>query len=197
MYPFFCQYCIIRAVSAKCVSAGGRGKESIHMIALQLTDIKGFMNCLLRSEVFDNFLLQEAVITSAATYMIDGRINRDFFSSEELEESGLTEHKALPFSMLRGNCFDLIKGKKTPSAFRFVFLLSPANLRNTLASCGSSYRENDISGIFMNLKYQNGTLILTTGISYRIFSTDKSLESQWDQLVKRFLKQNGISFEEL
>ena len=31
------------------------------MIALELTDIKNFMNKLLRSEVFDHFLLQEAL----------------------------------------------------------------------------------------------------------------------------------------
>ena len=71
------------------------------------------------------------------------------------------------------------------------------NLEKTLASSGSSYTENDISGVFLNLKYQNQLLTLTTGISYNIFSTDKSLESNWDKLVCRFLYQNDIKFEEL
>ena len=44
------------------------------MIALELTDIKTFMNKLLRTEVFDHFLLQEAMITSSATYTINGQI---------------------------------------------------------------------------------------------------------------------------
>ena len=167
------------------------------MLALQLTDIKNFMNQLLRSETFDHFLLQEAVIHSGASYVIDGHINKDFYTEEEIETLRLTGCKALPFSMLRGNCFDLIKGKKTPSSFKFVFLLSPSNLEKTLASLHSSYTSQDISGIFLNLKYQNQVLTLTTGISYTIFSPDKSLEQEWDKLILRFLKQHDISFEEL
>ena len=167
------------------------------MIALELTDIKDFMNKLLRTEVFDHFLLQEAVITSGASYVIDGHITKGYYTDEEVDTMGISGYKMLPFSLLRGNCFDLIKGKKTPNSFKFVFLLSPENLKKTLASSGNSYTENDISGVFLNLKYQNQLLTLTTGISYNIFSTDKSLDSNWDKLVCRFLYQNDIKFEEL
>ena len=100
------------------------------MIALELTDIKDFMNKLLRTEVFDHFLLQEAIITSSATYSINGQITKGFYSEEEIEELHLEGCRFLPFSMLKTNCFDLIKGKKTPSAFRFVFLLSPKIMEN-------------------------------------------------------------------
>lgn len=166
------------------------------MIALKLTDIKSFMNTLLRSEVFDHFLLQEAVITGAATYTINGQLTKNFYSEEELEELALKGHRFLPFSMLRTNCFDLIKGRKTPSAFRFVFLLSPANQEKTISAVSSSYTSLDISGMYINLKYQNGQLSLTTGIAYNIFSTDKTLESEWDKMVMKFLKQHEITFEE-
>ena len=167
------------------------------MIALKLTNIKDFMNKLLRTELFDHFLLQEAAITGAASFVIDGHIHRDFFSQEELEELGLTGCLALPFSMLRANCFDLMKGKKTPSYFKFVFLLSPENLARTLSSLHSSFTPNDLSAVCLNIKFQNQTLILTTGISYHTFSTDRSLENEWDSLAKRFLTQHQISFEEL
>lgn len=167
------------------------------MIALELTDVKDFMNKLLRSEIFDHFLMQEAVITSAATYTINGQITKGFYSPEELEEFHLNGCRFLPFSMLRGNCFDLIKGKKTPSAFRFVFLLSPDNMEKTITAVGSSYKSADITGMYINLKYQNQLLSLTTGIAYNIFSTDKTLENEWDKMVMKFLKQNEIAFEEL
>ena len=167
------------------------------MIALQITEIKDFMNKLLRSETFDHFLLQEAVIHSGASYIIDGKLNKEFYDQTELEELGIEQFRFLPFSMLRSNCFDLIKGKKTPTSFKFVFLLSPDNLSRTLASTGTVFTENDITGIYLNLKYQNQLLTLTTGISYTIFSTDKTLELQWDLLVKKFLNQNEISYEEL
>jgi hypothetical protein len=167
------------------------------MLALQLTDVKGFMNTLLRTDTFDHFLLQEAVITTAATFVIDGHLTDGFYSTEELDGFGLTGCPLLPFSMLRGSCFDLIKGKKTPLSFRFVFELSPENLRKTLASVQSSYTPADLSGVFINLKYQNALLTLTTGISYRIFSTDRSLDAEWDALVKRFLSLHGIAYEAL
>ncbi|MBQ8627361.1 MAG: hypothetical protein IJ419_14550 [Agathobacter sp.] len=167
------------------------------MIALELTDVKDFMNKLLRSEVFDHFLMQEAVITSAATYTISGQITKGFYTEEEIEEHQLHGCRFLPFAMLRGNCFDLIKGKKTPSSFRFVFLLSPTNMEKTIASVGSSYKPSDVTGMYINLKYQNQLLSLTTGIAYNIFSTDKTLENEWDKMVVKFLKQNEIAFEEI
>ena len=55
------------------------------MISIELTDTKDFMNKLLRTEIFDNFLLQEAVITKAASYVIDGHLQKGFYSSTELE----------------------------------------------------------------------------------------------------------------
>ncbi len=167
------------------------------MIALELTSVKDFMNTLLKSDTFDHFLLQEAVINSAASYVIDGHITKEFYTEEELEQLGISGYSILPFSLLKSNCFDLIKGKKTPSYFKFVFLLSPKNLEKTLSSVSTSYTPNDISGVYLNLKYQNQLLTLTTGISYRIFSTDKSLENEWDKLVLRFLNRHGIDFEEL
>lgn len=167
------------------------------MIALELTDIKDFMNKLLRSEVFDHFLLQEAMITTSATFNINGQITKGFYSDVELEELHLEGCRFLPFSMLKGNCFDLIKGKKTPSAFRFVFLLSPTNMVKTVASVDSSYQASDITGMYINLKYQNQLLSLTTGIAYNVFSTDKTLENEWDKMVIKFLKQHEIAFEEI
>lgn len=167
------------------------------MIALNISEIKNFMNKLLCTETFDNFLLKEATIQSSVTWSLDGDLNQDFYSSEELEEMQLTGLSFLPFGLLRSQCFDLIKGKRAPSYFKFVFLLSPTNLARTLEQTHSSFSSSDITGMFLNLKFQHGKLLLTTGISYRIFSADKSLEQEWDVLVKRFLKNHEISFEEL
>lgn len=66
------------------------------MIALELTDVKDFMNKLLRSEVFDHFLLQEAVITSAATYTVNGQITKGFYNEEELKNTGLPTAASSP-----------------------------------------------------------------------------------------------------
>ncbi len=167
------------------------------MLSLELTDVKDFMNKFLRSEIFDHFLLQEGTITVAATYTVNGRISDGFYSNGEMEELGLAGLSFLPYGMLRNSCFNLIKGKRTPVSFRFVLLLSPENLSRTLAKTGSSFTENDVSGMFLNIHFQNGRLSLTTGVSYRIFSTDKTLDHEWDRLAAQFLKQHEITYTEL
>lgn len=167
------------------------------MIALNLFEIKDFMNKLLCTEVFDNFLLREATICGGCTWNTDGSLLTDFYSAEELAEQGLLGLSYMPFGQVRPQCFNLIKGKRTPSYFKFVFLLSPANLARTLEQTHSTFSPDDITGMFLNLKFQHGKLFLTTGISYRIFSADKRLEQEWDSLVKRFLKNHEIAFEEL
>ena len=45
------------------------------MKAFQLIEKKEFMNLLLRSEIFDNFLLSEASVHTAVKYYNEGRLN--------------------------------------------------------------------------------------------------------------------------
>ena len=166
------------------------------MISIELTDTKDFMNKLLRTEIFDNFLLRGRHHKGS---LIRHRRSpaKGFYSSTELEENGIAGYSILPFRMLRTNCFDLIKGRQTPSSFKFVFLLSPENMEHTLSSLHSAFTVSDISGFFINIRYQSQLLTLTTGISYNIFSADKTLDSEWDKLVMKFLANNDINFKEL
>lgn len=64
------------------------------MIALKITEVKNFMNQFLCQEVFDHFLLQEAVIQTNALYHIDGTVQKEFYTNEEMEELALN---GLPF----------------------------------------------------------------------------------------------------
>lgn len=162
------------------------------MTAFEISDIKQFMSQLLGSSLFDNFLLSEAVIQTNITYQIDGSLQKSFYNEEQLEELGIASYAYVPFSMVRNHCFDLIKGKNVPLSFRFVFLLSPENMANTIVKSQSSYKPEDISGMFINLNYRSGKLTCTTGISYKIFSIDKSLEQEWDELVEKFLKKHQL-----
>ena len=98
------------------------------MIALKIAEVKDFMNKLLCQDVFDHFLIQEAVITTNVSCHIDGTLQKDFYTLEELEEQNLTGLSFVPYGLLRSSCFNLIKGKKTPSYFKFSLLLSPGNL---------------------------------------------------------------------
>ena len=165
------------------------------MKAFYLKDQKQFMNRLLKSELFDHFLLAEATIHGSISYSVDGHINREFFDAEELSELTAEGSEYLPFSHFRPICYELIRGKHTPLYMKFVFLLSPANTEKTLASVDTGFTAGDVSGIFLNLTFRDGQLVLTTGVSYRTFTLDRSFDNAWDTLAARFLSSHVIDFD--
>ncbi len=167
------------------------------MTALSILNVKEFMNILLRTDTFDGFLLSEGAITTYMTFILDGHPVPDFFSPEDEPYGQISREPYVPFSLVRPACFDLIKGKRTPSSFKFVFQLSQKNLMRTLSSIDASLSLDDVFGMYLNLIYQNQQLTCTTGVSRHLFSMDKSLEHAWDELVKRFLKTHKIPFEPL
>lgn len=167
------------------------------MISLELTDKKTFMNQLLRGEIFDHFLMPEGVIAQDFTFSIDGHLKKEYFTGEELEEKNLTVGDTLPYSYIRPALYQLIRGKKTPVYFKFVLMLSSANLEKTLALSESGLTLTDVAGMFLNITYQNGSLSITTGISYKTFTKDQTLNHEWDIMVKKFLSKHSMAWEEL
>lgn len=165
------------------------------MIALQIQDIKNFMSRLLLSQTFDHFLLVEGMITTYNTFRIDGRIHKDFFTEEELEEHELNHREFSLWKDVKPFCLELIKGKKTPLGFKFTFQLSRENTAKLLTSSGiTSIQPENVSGLLLNIRYDNGTLNVITATNLNLFTLEKSLEHAWDDMVKRFLKQQEISF---
>jgi hypothetical protein len=71
-------------------------------------DIKKFMNCLLVGDTFDKFLLEEASITTFNTFTIDGHVQSDFYSEEEL--ASLADSTLSSWANIKPICFNLIKG---------------------------------------------------------------------------------------
>lgn len=165
------------------------------MKSFLLKDQKQFMNQLLKSGLFDHFLLSEASIHGAVSYHVDGHANRDFFDAEEWEELAADGAEYIPFSYFRPVCYELIRGKHTPVSFKLVFLLSPANAERTIASADCGLSARDVSGMFLNLSFREGAMTFTSGISYRTFTTDHALDAAWDALTARFLSKNNISFD--
>ncbi|MCD7921090.1 MAG: DUF5721 family protein [Clostridiales bacterium] len=166
------------------------------MTAMQIHDIGPLLNQMLKGNMFDHFLLREASVSHAFQTDIDGTLNSRFYSEEECRQLGLSGLRFIPFSHVRPLCLDLIKGNRKPDAFRFVFLLSPEHQANTVARAGSVFQMEDITGMFLNLNYKNEILTCTTGISYRIFSPDKTLEKEWDRVAALFFRRHGIAVSE-
>lgn len=163
------------------------------MIALQIADIRTFMQKLLLSDAFDRFLLLEGSITTFNTFHIDGTLRRSYYTQEEQDMLG---DRSLSFwAEIRPFCLNLIKGKKTPLTFRFTCQLAPANVKKLLAQTGITIPPDQIRGLLMNLRYDGQSLTCTTGTSLAVFTMDKKLDHAWDDMVQKYFHQMGIPFE--
>lgn len=164
------------------------------MIALHIADIKDFMAKLLLQNVFDNFLLAELEIHTFTKFQIQGRLNKSYFSSDELEQ--IQDKSLVKWSEVRPFAFQIVKGNKTPSSFHIVLQLSEENVKKLIQSTGIPMNFSDVTGLYMHMKYDNGSLDIITGTGVKIFTMDKTLDKEWDEMTKKFLKHHGILFEE-
>lgn len=141
----------------------------------------------------DIFLAQEAVDYPGCHLYPRGSVPTVTMNRKNWTLLHLQDLSYLPFSLLRPSCLKIMQGKKKPLFFKFVFLLSPENQEKTITRSGTDFTAKDINGMYVHFTYKNEVLTCTTGISYRLFSLDKSLEQEWDRLVQVFLRQNGIA----
>lgn len=164
--------------------------QSIHIL-----DIKPFMQLLFQTEQLNEYEFVSADIRTDMTYSLDGHINRSFFSEEELIQHSLTQRSYLTWSIAREKVFTLIKGKRTPSLLKIVLRASVPETENLISSTNSSLNSNDIDGIFLNIIFQENKLNVICGISYKIFTMDKELESEFSTKIITLLKSNSITCE--
>ena len=160
------------------------------MILLSISEVKEFMSKLLLSDTFDSFLFIEGEIVTFNTFSINGYLQKDFFDKDMIPERNYSLWKEL-----REYCFSLIRGKRTPLRFKFVFGLSEPNIEKLLRQQGLSFTPQDVQGLYLNISYDGHSLRCVTGTSMNLFTLDKSLEEAWDKMVEKFFVQKEISFE--
>lgn len=165
------------------------------MIALKITNVKQFMSKFLTGEDFDSFLLESASISTYNTFTIDGRQNRAFYTSEEWEDPEIRPYEFTAWKKIRPVCFDLIKGKHTPTAFHFVLHLLPEYTASILQKGDASVTPDQVKAFVLNIKYDGTGLTLVTGTAFHIFLMDKTPDVLWDKAVRQFLSRKEISFE--
>lgn len=166
------------------------------MTALQITSMKIFMNQLLAGDAFDPFLLEEAVISTAVTYTINGHINPAFYLPEERDAVSLP-YEFQPWSDAKGLCFDLIKGRRTPLYFKFVLHLKPEKATALLAKEQTGVDASQVKALVLTIKYDERGAVLTTGTAYHTFVMSKEADAIWDKAVSKYLSGKGIPFEAL
>lgn len=160
------------------------------MLAVQITNLKDFMNKLFVKETFDRFLLSEATLTTFTAYHVDGAYHPEFFGEDQED----TVTRLCPWSRLRPVFFSLIRGKHTPLNFKIIFQLSGQDTERLLITDNLPFQPEDVFGLYMNVQYDGEKVTVTTGSSLKVFTLDKSLDASWDALAKRFFLRQGIEF---
>lgn len=164
------------------------------MICLKIKNTKIFMQKFLMSEAFADFLLMEAKIDTFVSYNIDCRIKRDFFSREEQEQQEIHEFAA--WEMVRPQVVQMVKGKRTPILMRLVLAYLPEKAKELLEKeAQAAGGRNFINYLLCTIKYENGGITLTGGVSYQDFTMDKGPEKCWDQRLCRLADEIGLEYE--
>ena len=108
------------------------------MIILQITQLKNFMNTLLRLETFDRFPVLRGVDHNVYDVLHRRSLHTDFFDPDDaqlLKEKGRTR---LLWKDVKSFCYSVIKGKRTPLQFKFVFQLPQAACEKMIATCAAA-----------------------------------------------------------
>ncbi len=164
------------------------------MKALQIKDIKLFMNQLLNSTLFDSFLLEEAQIKSYNNFVIDGHMNLDFFTKEELEDPELFPYAYSTWKNMKPILFQLIKGKKVPTLLKITLLLTPEKSLTLLEASGNQHLSSSLKAFVATIKFDSQGLYITTGTSFTTFLMDQTADILWDQNFCQFLSDHGIDY---
>ena len=147
------------------------------MIQLQLNSIKEFMNNLLLLDYFDDFLCVSGEITTFNTFSIDGFIHQDYYPQD-------SHHAPLEYSTwsnLKEHCHSIIKGKHPPLGLKLIFKLPEVAIEPFLKKYNLDYPKEEIQGLYLNIRFENKNLYITTGTTLKTFSLSKDIERAWDK----------------
>ena len=153
------------------------------------------MTKLLSGRTFDSFLLEEASLSIKTTWILDGKINRNFYSSEEWEDETNHPFPLISWGEVRGHMRELIRGKKAPASLSIVLELRPDMMEQLLADEGYPRLMYNIGAMVLNIRYDGSEATLVTGIALKSFTLDRNAERIWDEAMGRFLASCEIGFE--
>ncbi|MBR4769032.1 MAG: hypothetical protein IK088_08660 [Lachnospiraceae bacterium] len=146
------------------------------MISVTIENTGHFMNAMLKDDTFDRFLC----------------INAFFKTSFQTEINARSDVSPVYYKDIRPVAFDLLKGSRLPDYFRIVLTTDRESTDRAVEKAG--FEDCPVNSLVLNVTFQNGTLTLSTGVSYGGFSLDKKIESYWDQSVLHFLEKREVRF---
>lgn len=154
------------------------------MKIFEIEEVKDFMNALLVQDKYDSFYLYEARVKTKLDYYVNGKLNTEFFDSDDEEKENLEEY--ILWKDVKSTIFDFIKGKRLPLSFKIILMFNRENVLRLLEMNNVPLRQEDVGALFFNVTYDHGKLAVTTGNSIKVFTMDKTLENLWDDTVEKY-----------
>ena len=152
------------------------------MLALEIPepDVKIFMSKLLKEDIFNHFEVRGIEISSFTRLEISGELDANYLNDDER-----TENKFCTWAELSKYVVDFIKDGKRPRLIKIVFSLSGALIHPNASAC------------FLNMNYENNSVVFTTATAQVSFALDKSHDFAWDNYVREFFAKNNILVHEM
>lgn len=149
------------------------------MQLFSVTDVRGFMNALLKEDVFHGFEARGITLCTMTTFEID------CIQSGEEEPAGTDERKTgyCRWEELQPTIFELIKGKKPPKLFKLLLSVRAEELEKI---------HENAAALHLTMKYENSAIQVLTGCAQRKFALDKDVDQAWDAFVMKKLAGMGL-----
>lgn len=154
------------------------------MKQFEIEETGKFMSELLTGERYDSFYLFEARIKADIDYSINGKINKDFFDSDDRDIMVAEEY--ISWKKIKPVVYGFVKGDKLPLSLKLILMFNRENITRLVEMNNLPISENDIGALFFNVLYEKGSLTVTTGTSIKTFSLDKTLDHVWDDTVEKY-----------
>jgi len=149
------------------------------MLIFKIVDpeLNVFMARLFRENVFDTFEVRGLEVGTFTSFQVNGALDREFDDMPEDGAAYCTWERLKPFAV------SFIKGKKRPKVIKITLAYPPQ---------GAASLHPNAAALFLNINYENNEAQLSTGVSQRNFSLDKSVDGAWDDYIDAFFASNNI-----
>ncbi|MCL2853599.1 MAG: DUF5721 family protein [Defluviitaleaceae bacterium] len=149
------------------------------MLIFKITDpeLNVFMGRLFKEGVFDIFEVRGLEVGAFTNFQISGALDRAFDEAPETSPGYCSWERIKPFAVA------FIKGKKRPKAIK-ITLAYPSE--------DAAQVHPNAAALFLNINYENNEAQLSTAVSQRNFSLDKSVDGAWDDYIDAFFAKNNI-----
>lgn len=162
------------------------------MISFSPKKLRDLNRHLFAEATFDAFYVPEAHFLAAFRTDFDGRLPAaKAGASGEDGAAQAPVPSCIRWQELRPYALQLVRGTQAPKSYSVVLKL-PEDKTAVLAAAAPGADPDDVSGLYLNIRYAKEEVSVTTGCTLKTFSLDKSWEKVWDSRVEEWFSRLGL-----